>query len=155
MSDAPIIDIDCIYSSFLECYEDDFKLEAYNRAYNQLHDLFAILGTVFGFIASDVREKIDILEELRDPNSPDGEHYSHTESMMQHEKGVSKETGAVLFGSRTLLRLHRALQFTTIFLERVCEFTDNDVSIGAVASSAYKESLANYHPWLIPEMQQN
>lgn len=150
MSDvAKDVDLVCVHFSFEECNKDDFQLEAYNRAFDQLHNLFGVLGTVFGFIASDVREKIDILEKLRNSDeNPNGEHYVNTEKMMLYEIQVNKDTGNELFGSRTLLRLHRALKFTILFLERFCEL-DSNGNVAAVATSSYKESLSNFHPWLI------
>ena len=54
----------------------------------------------------------------------------------------------MLLGSRTLLRLHRALSFTMLFLERLAE-SSNQEKASSIASSAYAETLAKFHPWLI------
>ena len=54
-------DIAIIQDSFSKCADDDLNLEEYDKAYEELYKFFNILGTVFGFIASDVRDKIDIL----------------------------------------------------------------------------------------------
>merc|ERR1719427_1912461 len=67
---------------------------------------------------------------------------------MIHEVEVNKETKAVLFGSRTLLRLHRALNFTMLLLERLAHVED-DQNVGSLAASAYSESLAKFHPWFV------
>ena len=139
-------DIDIATVSFMECYEDNLNLGAYNRGYEHLHKFFMLLGRVFGFIASDVRSKIDILNECCVGNRK--EYYQHVELMMLHEIEVNKETTAALKGSRTLLRLHRALKFTMLFLERLIQLNDND-SVGNLASTAYDESLSNFHPWVI------
>ena len=53
-----------------------------------------------------------------------------------------------LSGSRTLLRLHRALAFTSSFMRKLSTATDGDAS-GTLASEAYSSTLANFHPWLI------
>ena len=52
---------DVVISSFKACAKDKFNLEAYNRGYNELYSFFLLLGTVFKFIAADIREKIDML----------------------------------------------------------------------------------------------
>ena len=76
------------------------------------------------------------------------EHYSKIEAMMLHEIKINKETGENLFGSRTLLRLHRALLFIIYFLEKLVQLQP-DGKTSAVALEAYKESLSKFHPWYI------
>lgn len=130
--------------------EDDSKLvmDEYLRGYDELCIFFDMLGTVFGFITSDVREKIGILQKYR--RSERGDKYVFVQSMFEYEiaNDVIKKTTHPLSGSRTLLRLHRALAFTMLFMKKLSEASDNDAS-STLASNAYKESLANFHPWLI------
>lgn len=141
-------DLDTVNTSFIKCFEESLDLEAYNKGYNELYNFFSMLGTVFNFIAADVREKIDILENYRTGDSPNKEHYVKTEDMMLYEIDVNKETGAALHGSRTLLRLHRALKFTMLFLERLVEMEDKG-KVSDMAYEVYAESLSNYHSWLV------
>lgn len=54
-------DIDLVKNSFQECHEGELDIPAYLKGYSELYNFFNILGSVFGFIASDVKEKIDIL----------------------------------------------------------------------------------------------
>lgn len=67
------------------------------------------MGTVFGFVSSDVKSKVDILESLlNDPNN--GKNFQTFKSMIEYEKNndlLDKEE--YTSGSRTLLRLHRGL----------------------------------------------
>lgn len=66
------------------------------------------MGKVFGFVASDVKSKIEILEELR--RGENGEHFSTLKKMIKYESenGLLSKSDYTS-GSRTLLRLHRGL----------------------------------------------
>lgn len=66
------------------------------------------MGAVFSFVGSDVKAKIDILEDLS--NSSDGHHFTSVKKMITFEKeeNLLKKKDYVS-GSRTLLRLHRGL----------------------------------------------
>lgn len=128
--------------------EDDLDLDAYTAAYNEICKFFQGLGTVFGFINSDVKNKIEILEEYR--RLPDtGDNYATLSSMIEFEK----EAGTIAdeqkpSGSRTLLRLHRALEFIAKLFRSVSTAND-DASVGKLAKASYDETLAKYHPWIV------
>lgn len=67
------------------------------------------MGSVFGFVSSDVKAKIDILEALRQKEN-DKNSFESFATMLEFEKA----TGLLnkidyTSGSRTLLRLHRGL----------------------------------------------
>lgn len=70
---------------------------------------FTLIGSVFGFVSSDVRAKIDILTTFR-KNDEKAENFVTFKTMMSYEKdsGLLKDSKYVS-GSRTLLRLHRGL----------------------------------------------
>ena len=66
------------------------------------------MGTVFGFVSSDVKEKVEILEKLRGKENADS--FLTIRTMMQYEQEsnlLNKKD--YVSGSRTLLRLHRGL----------------------------------------------
>lgn len=69
---------------------------------------FQLMGKVFGFVASDVKSKIEILEDLR--RGENGEHFSTIKKMIKYESenGLLNKSDYTS-GSRTLLRLHRGL----------------------------------------------
>ena len=54
-------DVDLVTSSFEKCHEENLDLQQYLTGYTELYNFFNVLGSVFGFIASDVKDKIDIL----------------------------------------------------------------------------------------------
>lgn len=66
------------------------------------------MGSVFGFVSSDVKSKIDILESLRQQENQN--QFESFAAMLEFEKstGLLNKKDYVS-GSRTLLRLHRGL----------------------------------------------
>lgn len=66
------------------------------------------MGSVFGFVSSDVKTKIEILESLR--QQEDQNQFESFAAMLEYEKsaGLLNKKDYVS-GSRTLLRLHRGL----------------------------------------------
>jgi hypothetical protein len=69
---------------------------------------FGLMGTVFGFVASDVQSKLDILEEFRKGDHKDD--FETVETMILYEKRENLlDNPKYVSGCRTLLRLHRAL----------------------------------------------
>ena len=68
------------------------------------------MGSVFGFVSSDVRSKIDILEEFRSKEEANSKNFATIKSMILYEKeGNLFSDSKYVSGSRTLLRLHRGL----------------------------------------------
>lgn len=67
------------------------------------------MGTVFGFVSSDIRSKVDILAEFRTKEEV-SHRFETFRSMMNYEKNEGLlEKNDYVSGSRTLLRLHRGL----------------------------------------------
>lgn len=109
------------------------------------------LGTVFSFISKDAIGKIQILENfLKSENSS---HYITVQSMVRFELDnelvdLTKKGNYPESGCRTLLRLHRALRWLELFLERLRTSTaESKTSI--MCADAYNESLAQHHAWMI------
>lgn len=139
-----------VLDAFKKTLQEDGSLvmDEYIRGYGELCIFFDMLGTVFGFITSDVREKMGILQDYR--KSKHGEKYVFIQAMLDFEieNDLTRKTTHPLSGSRTLLRLHRALAFTMLFMSKLSRSTDDDSSY-YMAKDAYNESLANFHPWII------
>ena len=65
------------------------------------------MGSVFTFVSSDLKKRIDILQNLYNDNQ---ESYHSIKSMIDYEKDNNILEKAIYDnGSRTLLRLHRGL----------------------------------------------
>ncbi len=126
---------------------EEVVIDEYVRGYVQLTHFFDILGTVFGYINSDINEKVAILRHYR--SGEISEFYRTVKSMMEYE--ISKDftvSSEHPNGSRTLLRLHRALAFASLFMKRLAEAGLEDKS-STIAYDSYNETLAEFHPWLI------
>ncbi|XP_071452996.1 ceramide-1-phosphate transfer protein-like isoform X2 [Hetaerina americana] len=133
-------------SSLLE--NDDVDMNFYLTAYKELYKFCNLLGTIFGFVGSDIKAKIDILESLVSEDAQSG-NFSTFKAMVEYEKqsDLIKKSDYVS-GCRTLLRLHRGLDFIRLFLKRVGELEAKDKT-SIVGQEAYNETLAQFHPWLI------
>jgi len=127
--------------------DHEVDMDEYINLFQQLYRFFCMLGTVFGFIGSDVKTKIEILQSYRDGDNRT--HYETVEKMVEFEKSTeyihsNKESS----GSRTFLRLHRSLIFVSKFLSKMESIGDQE-GISRVCKDAYAQTLAKFHPWLI------
>ncbi len=112
------------------------------------------LGTVFEWATKDLANKLVILKEHQrlDPIN-----YETIQSMISYEiesgRIQTKDTSIFIQpgkplpnGCRTLLRLHRALAFISLFLSQMCLAAD-DASSASIACNAYSATLARFHSW--------
>ncbi|KAI9583493.1 ceramide-1-phosphate transfer protein [Glossina fuscipes] len=130
--------------------DDDVLLDEYLKAYEEINKFFNLMGTVFSFVSSDVRSKIDILYDFRSETDAErAENFITVKTMMTYEKenGLLKDA-KYISGSRTLLRLHRGLEFIYEFLSRLASLTEFDKTQLA-CKLAYEMTLAKHHPWVI------
>lgn len=97
------------------------------------------MGSVFGFVSSDVKSKVEILEEFR--KQENANKFETFKLMLNFEKneGLFKKNDYVS-GSRTLLRLHRGLS----------EYNILNVCIFKIMQHTYliiPNYSINYHLW--------
>ncbi|KAH8370904.1 hypothetical protein KR093_005522, partial [Drosophila rubida] len=129
--------------------EDDVRMDDYLEAYEEIMKFFLLMGSVFTFVSSDVRSKLDILYEFRKTDTDELQHFNTIKTMLLYEKdgNLLLQKGYVS-GSRTLLRLHRGLEFVYEFLNRLLTVADDEKAHN-VCKSAYNDTLAKYHAFLI------
>ncbi|XP_033763198.1 ceramide-1-phosphate transfer protein-like [Pecten maximus] len=146
-------DLEVVLDSFKNCRSQDnsLKLDPYVTGYQELCRFFKLSGKLFGFVASDLESKITILKTHR--KSENGNAYETIQSMIDFEvtNGITKVSRTPPSGSRTLLRLHRALGFISEFMDRIAK-SDDDAKTSVIASEVYKETLGLYHPWVVQKM---
>ncbi|XP_038165088.1 ceramide-1-phosphate transfer protein [Cyprinodon tularosa] len=142
-----------VLDSFKLCLSPhkDVYLEHYVSGWRGLVKFLNSLGSIFGFISKDAVSKIQILVNFMKGES--GSEYVTVQSMVKYElnnqlvdvdkKGIYPESGC-----RTLLRLHRALRWLELFLDRLRTSSENDKT-SVMCREAYNESLANHHPFMI------
>jgi len=124
-------------------------IDGFISSYKELIRLFDVLGRGFGFVKSDLVEKTEILELIAEKNS---ERFTTIEEMVKYEVDnnltvVYTKDGNNYSGSRTLVRLVRALDFIKLLLQYIEERTT--LELGQCAREAYDRTLALYHPWAI------
>ena len=84
--------------------------------------LCSLLGTIFGFVGSEISSKMEVLKELKRSDTED--HFSTMKTMVSYERNADLlQDSHYTSGSRTLLRLHRGLgkrnfHFENKFLQR-------------------------------------
>ncbi|XP_067303288.1 ceramide-1-phosphate transfer protein [Pseudorasbora parva] len=126
-------------------------IKHYIEGWKELVSFMNSLGSVFSFISKDVICKIQIMENFL--LGENGSHYVTIQSMVKYELenelvDLTKRGSHPESGCRTLLRLHRALRWLELFLERLrTSAVDSKTSV--MCSDAYNESLSQHHPWLI------
>lgn len=127
--------------------DDDVDLTAYLEAYRELKKFCNLMGTVFGFVGSEIGSKMDVLIKLRSRH--ENGNFTTMKKMIEYEleNNLLKDSKYVS-GSRTLLRLHRGLDFIRQFLKRVGELEPHE-NTNSIGQEVYNNTLARYHPWLI------
>lgn len=116
----------------------------------QFGRFFHSLGTIFLFVTSDLEAKIGLLEGYRNAEKggcnpayltiQSAIEYETKENLLRDPKRQS--------AARTILRLHRALEFLSALMLNLSKLDDVSETAPA-AREAYSSTLANYHPWTI------
>jgi len=144
--------LDNLKRHFENCLSEDgniLDMDKYILGYEELYKFLNLLGTVFGWVASDVYAKMEILRGHR--KGADGIKYETVQSMLTHEvetsmiKPKARDSST---GTRNLLRLHRALEYINAFLEGVPDLAANDKCC-SMSQEAYKKTLMKFHPWVV------
>ncbi|CAH8649703.1 unnamed protein product [Schistosoma guineensis] len=138
-----------VYNKFKACANgDNVLLPEYCEAYTEVSKLLVYFGNLFYFVTSDVNHKIS---ELRDLYAADKINYKSVEQMAVYEEKQNEHLPVKkrkCIGSRTLLRLHRALLFVIDLMQEVCR-APPDEQLKVIARSVYDKTLSQYHPWPI------
>jgi len=151
VASAKQFSLDKLWISFDRCLKEDksVHLEEYMDGYHELYQFLNLLGTVFGWVATDVLAKMEVVQGHQ--NGENGDKYFTVQSMLQHEidnkliKHKAKDSNT---GTRNLLRLHRALEYIIAFLEGV-QGLEAQEKCCPLSQEAYKKTLMKYHPWVV------
>lgn len=154
----------------------DVLLEPYLASWDELVKFMEALGPMVGLISKEIQTKTTIIRQLASSleESPEAElnpeillikpgseqkpvshsaAYRSVRSMVR----VEQESGLVDFheqtdsGCRTLLRLHRALLWLKLFLEKLADtpVAGRLRSPSDLCREAYQKTLANHHSWFV------
>jgi len=151
-SDLPAdFSLERLLKSFEDCIDAEGKiiLTHYIVGYEELYKFLNLLGTVFGWVSTDVDAKLNVIRDHRQSES--SENYQDVRSMLKYEvdnKLIKHKAKDSKTGSRNLLRLHRALEYIVAFLEEVPNLDTNDKCC-TISQNAYKGTLQKFHPWVV------
>lgn len=152
----------------------DVLLQPYLASWDELVKFMEALGPMVGLISNEIDTKTSIIRQLAitPEDNPEAElnpdvlsikagaetpqHTSAYRSVRSMIK-VELERGVVDFhqqtdsGCRTLLRLHRALLWLKLFLEKLAEtpVSGRLRSPSDLCRQAYQKTLASYHSWFV------
>lgn len=152
---APVeaeFDMENLFKYFKECYGEDgssLSMDSYIKGYEEIVKFLHLLGTVFGWVASDVVAKIGILKGH--VGGEESTHYATIQSMTEYEVKadlIKYKARDSKTGSRNLLRLQRALEYIIAFMVKVPEIGNED-NCCPVSQEAYKGTLMKFHPWIV------
>eukprot|EP00042_Codosiga_hollandica_P003365 m.13085 g.13085 ORF g.13085 m.13085 type:complete len:204 (-) comp18922_c0_seq2:145-756(-) len=121
--------------------------EHYVQMWETLSAFLAPLGSVFGFITSDVNDKLVI---IRKHIAIHGDNLSTLPKLFRFEV-ANKTTGGsngMRSASLCIQRLHRAVEFIMMFLDQL-EKSEETVSPSKLASDSYAATLSQHHAWLV------
>ncbi|XP_041654488.1 ceramide-1-phosphate transfer protein [Cheilinus undulatus] len=142
-----------VLETFKLCLSENKEvyLEHYVAGWRGLVKFLNSLGSVFGFISKDAVNKIKILVAYLEGEN--GSQYVTIQLMLKYELDsglvdLTKRGNHPESGCRTLLRLHRALRWLELFLERL-RTSSEDSKTSVMCAESYNESLAQHHPWLV------
>ncbi|XP_048476096.1 ceramide-1-phosphate transfer protein [Rhincodon typus] len=143
-----------VQAAFQACLtkNEDILLKSYLEGWAELQKFIDALGTIFGFISEEVASKMRILIEHQ--QGVHGKEYTSMRSMINYELTNNVvnfrelPSDRLQSGCRTLLRLHRALRWLQLFLDKLRVSSEND-SMPISCAEAYEQSLAKYHSWLV------
>lgn len=151
-SDVEVFCLRDVLDAFRICLDErgEVLLEEYAQGWRGLIKFMNSLGTMFSFISSDAVSKLNILEAYR--TGPHADSYRSLQTMARFESEAGDLVAASKrdppSGCRTFLRLHRALLWLRLFLERLRTSGENDRP-STMCSEAYDRSLSEHHPWIV------
>jgi len=143
--------LDRLKSHFEACLgeDDSIDIDKYLLGYDELYKFLNLLGTVFGWVATDVYNKMETVRGHR--KSDLSTKYETVQSMLAYEietNMIKPKARDSTTGTRNLLRLHRALEYIHAFLRGVPELESNDKCC-QMSQEAYKKTLMRFHPWVV------
>ncbi|XP_052820483.1 ceramide-1-phosphate transfer protein-like [Mya arenaria] len=147
-------DLVLVLDSLIRCPLEggDVDLSEYLVAYRELCRFFKLTGRLFGFVAKDLEGKLAIIEQKMDDKLL-STHCTTVKTMVcyEQEHSITFKKGYKPSGSRTLLRLHWALEFILEFMKKLSTSSDHDKT-SLIASEVYHKTLSHHHPWITRKM---
>ncbi|XP_061456513.1 ceramide-1-phosphate transfer protein isoform X2 [Rhineura floridana] len=142
-----------VLATFKSCLDEkqEVLMDPYLEGWKGLVRFLNTMGAIFSFVSKDAVAKIQIMEDFR--SGEQKENYVSIHAMVKYELDnnlvdLKKQDFYPTSGTRTILRLHRALRWLQLFLEGL-RTSGPETRTSVVCTEAYNASLANHHPWII------
>ncbi|XP_078056874.1 ceramide-1-phosphate transfer protein-like [Mustelus asterias] len=143
-----------VQAAFQACVtkNEDILLKSYLEGWTELQKFINALGILFGFISEEVSSKMRII--IQHQQGMHGKEYISMQSMIDYELANNVvnfnefSSDRLASGCRTLLRLHRALRWLQLFLDKLRISSENE-SMSAICADAYQQSLSKHHSWFV------
>uniref|UniRef100_A0AAY4EN61 Glycolipid transfer protein domain-containing protein n=1 Tax=Denticeps clupeoides TaxID=299321 RepID=A0AAY4EN61_9TELE len=152
--------------------DEDVLLQPYLSSWDELIKFMEALGPMVGLISQEIESKTSIIRQLALHESekeeiarrgeegeslllvPEGGAYHSVHTMINWElsHGLVDFHTQTDSGCRTLLRLHRALLWLELFLQRLAETPAPPARMkrpSDLCKEAYQVTLAHHHTWLV------
>ena len=143
--------LDNLKSHFETCLAEDgsISIDKYLLGYDELYTFLNLLGTIFGWVATELYNKMETVRGHR--NSDQAAKYETIQTMLEYEirtNMIKPKAKDFTNGSRNLLRLHWALEYVSSFFQAIPDLDANDKCCQS-SKEAYKKTLMKYHPWVV------
>jgi hypothetical protein len=100
------------------------------------------------YLLKDVVSKIMIIEEIY---HKDKGHNTTIHKMIKHEVDTgTTNTPDLRSGSRTVLRLFRALSFISLLLQTLIK--ERDMDLASIVTKSYNATLSPHHTWMVRKL---
>jgi hypothetical protein len=154
------------------CPDQRVPVADFLSAMEQLSRLFPLLGRGFGFVASDVDDKVATLRAMNgdaaqspaalgDNSGGKGDGgtaarpFATIRELVEAEQAlgtVASGTKARPSGTRTVQRLARALAFLAALAAELAALPADAAALRAPVKAAYAASMAAHHPWAVRQL---
>uniref|UniRef100_H3D2I9 Glycolipid transfer protein domain containing 2b n=1 Tax=Tetraodon nigroviridis TaxID=99883 RepID=H3D2I9_TETNG len=135
-------------------YTSDVLMQPYLSSWDELVKFMDALGSMVGLISKEIQSKTTIIRELAllSEKSPEAELVPvHSMIRSELDRGLVDFQHQTDSGCRTLLRLHRALLWLRLFLEKLAGTPESGRlrSPSELCRESYQNSLSKHHTWLV------
>uniref|UniRef100_A0A3Q4BMC5 Glycolipid transfer protein domain-containing protein n=1 Tax=Mola mola TaxID=94237 RepID=A0A3Q4BMC5_MOLML len=139
-------------------YTSDMLLHPYLSSWDELVKFMEALGPMVGLISKEIKSKTSIIRQLAGTENNLGtSHHTGAYHSVRSMIWLELNRGLVDFhrqtdsGCRTLLRLHRALLWLKLFLQKLAEMPEAGRlrNPSELCREAYQSTLSKHHTWFV------
>ncbi|XP_071504615.1 ceramide-1-phosphate transfer protein-like [Diadema antillarum] len=143
---AEKLDIQAVQDHFKAAKKDDgtVVIEDLMKGYGEIARLYDIMGSMFAFVAKDMRYRLKVLTTHR--SDVNGDKYQTVQSALtfETENGIKKKTkSGTMAGNRAMLEMHFDIEFFIVMFQKLAEGED-DSKCSELAREAFDKTLGEH-----------